>query len=220
MPEKSELNINRRNLLGKLMVAAPISILGVNKVLAQSCGLTPEQTEGPFYPIADQIDKDNDLTFVKDARKKALGESCIIKGIVQNERCEPVEGALVEIWQACVTGKYNHPGDPNPAALDPNFQYWGRATTNKKGEYFFKTIVPGAYQATSTWMRPPHIHFKVHLRGFQELTTQMYWGGNALNQNDRILQNMSKAEQEQVVVHFKDQGGIKTGRFNLTLQGA
>lgn len=219
MSENKIENLNRRSLLGKLLVAAPVSVLGAKQVLAQSCGLTPEQTEGPFYPIADQLDKDNDLTFVKGSKKKALGEECIIKGVVRNERCEPVAGALVEIWQACATGKYNHPGDPNPAKLDPNFQYWGRATTNSKGEYFFKTIMPGAYQATSTWKRPPHIHFKVHLRGFQELTTQMYWGGNALNKNDRILQSMSREERELVIVEFKKVNEIKTGQFNLTLQG-
>jgi len=186
--------------------------------MAEACGITPPQTEGPFYPIQDQLDKDNDLTTVKGSLKSARGKRCVIKGVVQDEFCQPVKGALVEIWQACDTGKYNHPSDPNPAGLDPNFQYWGRAVTNDKGEYVFKTIMPGAYPATSTWERPPHIHYKVHLRGYEELTTQMYWKGHPLNRRDRILQNLSAADRALVEVAFTGEGGVDIGFFNLTLK--
>ncbi|MCF8057665.1 MAG: hypothetical protein K9K67_00100 [Bacteriovoracaceae bacterium] len=207
----------RRNLLKKLALAVPVGIVS-KSALANACGITPEQTEGPFYPIADQLDKNTDLTQIEGRSARALGEVCFIAGVVQDEFCQPVPGALVEIWQACVTGKYNHPADPNPAKIDPNFQYWGRTVTDKNGEYLFKTIVPGAYPATSTWMRPPHIHFKVHLRGFEELTTQMYWKGHALNKTDRILQTLSQKERELVEVEFKNRRGFPFGQFNLTLK--
>ena len=210
-------DLSRRNLLKKLAVAIPVGIVG-KSTLAKTCGITPEQTEGPFYPIADQLDKNTDLTKVTGRSAQALGEVCFIAGVVQDEFCQPIPGALVEIWQACVTGKYNHPADPNPAKIDPNFQYWGRTVTDKNGEYLFKTIVPGAYPATSTWVRPPHIHFKVHLRGYEELTTQMYWKGNPLNKNDRILQSMSMRERELVEVDFSDRRGSPYGQFNLTLK--
>ncbi len=210
-------DLSRRNLLKKLAVAIPVGIVG-KSALAKTCGITPEQTEGPFYPIADQLDKNTDLTKVTGRSAQALGEVCFIAGVVQDEFCQPIPGALVEIWQACVTGKYNHPADPNPAKIDPNFQYWGRTVTDKNGEYLFKTIVPGAYPATSTWVRPPHIHFKVHLRGYEELTTQMYWKGNPLNKNDRILQSMSMRERELVEVDFSDRRGSPYGQFNLTLK--
>jgi protocatechuate 3,4-dioxygenase beta subunit len=143
---------------------------------------------------------------------------CLVGGVVQDEFCKPIKGALVEIWQACDTGKYNHPADPNPAKLDPHFQYWGQAITDSQGRYLFKTIIPGAYPATSTWMRPPHIHFKVHLRGFEELTTKMYWKGHPLNVGDRILQSMPKRERDLVEVDFKEVNGILSGEFPLTLK--
>lgn len=174
---------------------------------AQSCLLTPKQTEGPFYPERDQADKDNDLTWVKGAAKPAEGEVIYVKGVVSNQFCQPVENALVEIWQACASGKYNHSGDPNPAALDPHFQYWGRAVTNTKGEYEFKTIKPGHYPASRDWMRPPHIHVKVLRRGHEELTTQMYFKGDRFNAQDRILQALSQQEQSQVIVDFVPQKG-------------
>lgn len=214
--------LNRRKLLGSTFaVGAGIALAGVAKAdeTLRACGLTPAQTEGPFYPIEDQLDKNTDLTFVDGRRARALGKVVYLKGIVQDEFCRPVKGALVEIWQACHTGKYNHPSDPNTAKLDPNFQYWGQTTTNEKGEYFFKTIIPGAYPATNTWMRPPHIHFKVNLRGYNELTSQLYFKGHPLNSKDRILKSLSQAERERVLVDFaKAEDGKVTGQFNISIK--
>lgn len=213
-------NLSRRNLL-KTSVLSAGSFFIAGKAIANSCGITPAQAEGPFYPIADQFDKDNDLTQVRGTTQIAKGEIIIMSGIVTSEDCTPVEGALVEIWQACATGKYNHPGDPNPAQLDPNFQYWGRAVTNKKGEYRFKTIRPGHYRATSNWTRPAHIHLKVHKRGHEELTTQVYFKDDPFNAQDRILQSLSLAERNRVIVDFKKVPELKhkIGQFDISIKG-
>lgn len=215
-------NLSRRKWMkGALASAGTLALIPSSvKAAVESCVLTPAQTEGPFYPIEDQEDKDNDLTSVRGKTGKALGEVIIMKGVVMSQNCKPVAGALVEIWQACTTGKYNHPGDPNPAQLDPNFQYWGRAITNEQGEYSFKTIRPGHYQATSTWMRPAHIHFKTSKRGYRELTSQMYFSDDRYNAKDRILQELSSEEQKRVIVDFKKipLSKHKVGTFNITLQ--
>ena len=211
-------DLNRRNLIRSTVLAA--GTLGVSfSTLANSCDITATQPEGPFFPENDQKDKDNDLTQVAGSRRLALGEVVLIKGVVKNQDCKPIKGALVEIWQACESGKYNHSGDPNNAALDPNFQYWGRAITNERGKYIFKTIKPGEYQATSTWVRPPHIHMKVHLRGHQELITQVYFKENKrLNDLDRLLNSVSPKEREHLTVDFKkNAAGHRVGTFNITL---
>lgn len=211
---------SRRAVLKKAIIVSGI-FLGAKAVSANdilSCGVTPPQTEGPFYPRSFGLDQDNDLTFVKATFGQALGEVVFIRGIVQDEACRPIKGAIIEIWQACHTGKYNHPSDPNPAKLDPEFQYYGRATSNEKGEYVFKTIIPGEYQANESWRRPPHIHVKVQLRGYTELTTQMYFKGHALNKEDKILKSLSIDDQRKVVIDFKkDSNGLKIGQFNLSL---
>lgn len=211
-------DLNRRNLIRNTVLAA--GTLGLSfSALANSCDITATQPEGPFFPENDQKDKDNDLTQVAGSRRLALGEVVLMKGLVKDQECKPIKGALVEIWQACESGKYNHSGDPNNAALDPNFQYWGRAITNERGEYIFKTIKPGEYQATSTWVRPPHIHMKVHLRGHQELITQVYFKENKrLNDLDRLLNSVSPKEREDLTVDFKKNGaGPRVGTFNITL---
>lgn len=192
-----------------------------SKAMAQDCGvLTPPQTEGPFYPIEDQNDKDNDLTQVRGKIKSASGEKVILKGELRDHTCLPVAGALVEIWQACESGRYNHPGDTNLAKLDENFQYWGRAITGKNGEFEFKTIRPGYYPATANWVRPAHIHMKVQLRGFEELTTQLYFSDDPHLKGDRIYQSLSAEEQQNVTIDFKkvDQGKFKQGNCSLKIK--
>ncbi|MCB0385838.1 MAG: hypothetical protein KDD43_10640 [Bdellovibrionales bacterium] len=212
--------ISRRKLMG----LGGMGILGLagSKALGQGllCGLTPRQTEGPFYPVSDQADKNNDLTVIRGANQEARGQRIHILGQVLDEQCRPVEGALVEIWQACDTGRYNHPNDPNPAELDPNFQYWGQDITDADGRYSFRTIIPGRYPASATWLRPPHIHYKVHKRGFHELTTQMYFKGDRDNGGDHILRSLSQEEQEKVLVEFVEsptESTLLVGEFNLTI---
>lgn len=213
----------RRELLKKTLMGAGIGAIATTSAtaLAQVClGVTPAQTEGPFYPISEQLDSDNDLTYVKDNTEKAVGTVIYVTGVVTDGDCLPVKNALVEIWQACHTGKYNHPADPNPAEIDPHFQYFGRSVTNANGEYIFKTIRPGAYPASNTWMRPAHIHVKVHVLGFEELTTQMYFSDDPLNAQDLILLNLPPAERKRVVVDFSQEtkDNLPLGRFDMRIK--
>lgn len=164
---------------------------------------TPSQPRGPFYPIHDQLDKNNDLTRVEGKSETAKGQILYIQGQVKDNFCKPIEGALVEIWQACESGRYDHPGDTHDAELDAHFQYWGQFVTKADGRYLFKTIKPGAYPADKNWMRPPHIHFKIAKRGFNELITQLYFTGEEYNKNDLILQQLDKTDQERVIVDLK-----------------
>ncbi len=183
---------------------------------------TPVQPLGPFYPSSFGLDTDVDLTKINNHSARASGKLVIVSGVVQDDLCRPIQGAIVEIWQACHTGKYNHPSDTSDNFLDPDFQYYGTMKTNEKGEYLFKTIKPGSYQANETWIRPPHIHYKVSLRGYQELITQLYFGGDSLNQRDRILQELSGADQRKVVVNFdrREINGedVLSGVFDITLK--
>ena len=41
--------------------------------------------------------------------------------------------------------------------------------------------LPAAYGVRENWQRPPHIHYKVYRRGFEDLTTQLYFAGDPLN---------------------------------------
>lgn len=182
--------------------------------------VTPSQAEGPFYPVTEQADKDADLTRLSGASRTARGTVVRLTGSVRTVDGAPLPGALVEIWQACASGKYNHPRDRNPAPLDPDFQYWARVTADSNGRFGFRTIKPGAYPNDPTWMRPPHIHFRVVATGFPTLTSQMYFEGEALNDSDRILQALSPAQRRLVVVAFTPVPEARAeigGQFDIVL---
>ncbi|AZZ37498.1 hypothetical protein CIK05_12070 [Bdellovibrio sp. qaytius] len=209
----------RTGLLSSLGVFAIAPLARAEDIMCVK-GLTPKQTEGPFYPIVDQVDKDADLVYIKGSSQSAIGEVVIVEGFVTDQNCVPVKNALVEIWQACHSGRYNHAADPNTAELDPNFQYWGKAVTDEKGFYRFRTIIPGAYPADVGWDRPPHIHFKIAALKHKELITQMYFAGQELNGKDLILQDLSADDQKRVIVEFKNRPDQQhpVGQFDIQIR--
>ncbi len=215
-----QVDVSRRAFLrGTFSLGTALTLEFVEPALAiSSCFLTPKETEGPFFPVTFPLDKDNDLTQLEGSTKNADGQMIVVRGVVQDELCRPAPGAMVEIWQACTTGRYNHPRDRNPAKVDPHFQYWGRTVANERGEYGFKTIKPGSYPVNWFWTRPPHIHFKVYSRHHHMLTTQMYFSGDPLNEKDRLLGEHPDQDQEKFIVSFAEFRGIPTGHFDLTLK--
>lgn len=218
-----ETTSGRRAFLTRGLAAVATASL-VKSALGESCPvLTPAQTSGPFYPGEREFGHDTDLTRVPGATVRAKGEVIYVKGRVVDHNCRPVANANVEIWQACASGRYNSPKDPNTAPLDPNFRYWAETFTNEKGEYLFKTIVPGVYPADEKWDRPPHIHFKISKLGYKELITQMYFKDHPLNDVDLILQEIPGEQRETVIVDFQDslpgfEPGTKTGFFEIVLK--
>jgi protocatechuate 3,4-dioxygenase beta subunit len=197
------MDTQRRSLL-RAALGLTFGGLASRAIAADCAPATPPQTEGPFYPVRPHSDTNWDLTFVEGGRGRAAGDVVLVTGAVTDQDCSPVAGALVEIWQACASGRYDHPGDDSGLELDPHFQYWGRVLSDDQGRYLFKTIIPGDYPAGPGWQRPPHIHFKVTKRGFRELTTQMYFAGNPLNDRDQILAEVPEAERASVVIPVQD----------------
>jgi len=203
----SSAPIGRRKLLqtslGVAGAAVGAAAFGSGVARAQQCVVTPQQTEGPFYPLDFALGTDADLTLAEGRTAAARGDVIYVAGTVRDQNCTPVANALVEIWQAAASGRYNHPGDDSGLEPDPNFQGFGRVLTDSAGRYMFKTIVPGKYPAAQGWERPPHIHFKISRRGYQEMITQMYFAGDALNDRDRILRAIPAAERASVMVTLR-----------------
>ena len=193
----SRRTVIRNTLAAGAVFAAPAV------VRAAVCEITPPEVEGPFY-MNDYDRKaalvnNNDLTQIPGAERAADGEVIYVGGQVTTGDCRPLKGATVEIWQSCVTGRYAHVRDPNPAPIDPYFRYSGESITDEEGRYSFKTIKPGAYPLPGGLARTPHIHFRVVALN-PVLTTQMYFAGEPLNEKDILLNHHPKAEQKRVVI--------------------
>ena len=213
MGEKSK--IDRRTIIKAGVGIAASAVTAT--VIANPSKPTPANPEGPFYPKHQQVDKDTDLTLIDGHTERAEGRVIRVTGQVLDEMGNPVEGALVDIWQANSHGRYHHEDDTSTAPEDPNFQGWGMVKTDAEGRYSFTTIKPGAYKVDGNWRRPPHIHYKVSRRGYHELTTQMYFAGESLNETDRLLLSVAGKDRELLVVDFKEIDGTLQGEFPIVL---
>jgi protocatechuate 3,4-dioxygenase, beta subunit len=197
-----------------------LGLLALGAFPRSAAGVTPAQTEGPFFPLHAQDDTDFDMTRIAGHHQAAEGEVVVVEGTVRDEAGAPLAGVLIDIWQANRHGRYAHERDPNPAPLDPHFQGWAQLRSDAEGRYRVRTIIPGAYPVSAGWSRPPHLHFKLALRGYHELTTQMYFAGQPLNARDRLLNAVPEGERAQLVVAFAavDGDSAPHGRFELVLR--
>jgi protocatechuate 3,4-dioxygenase beta subunit len=155
---------------------------------------TPAQTEGPFFPVDTDIERDADLTRLAGRSERAAGQIIEVRGRVLDINGQPVAGARLDIWQANAAGRYAHPGDAvNTAPLDPNFQGYAHLTTGADGGYSLVSIRPGGYDVAGIGRRTPHIHWKAEA-GARRLTTQMYFPGEPENEADGVLRGVRRPD--------------------------
>jgi protocatechuate 3,4-dioxygenase beta subunit len=180
-----------------------VAISGLATVMPASAiaSLTPtaRQSRGPFYPQRIPLDHDSDLVRVEGRDGLAKGEITDLRGRVFDTNGQPVEGALVEIWQCDANGRYIHRGDNRRIPRDPSFQGYGRTTTDSGGGYRFRTIKPVPYPG-----RAPHVHFAVRAPGRDPFVTQMYVRGAPQNRRDWLLNAVTDdAARERLLVDFR-----------------
>jgi protocatechuate 3,4-dioxygenase beta subunit len=170
--------------------------------------LLPEtltERTGPVFGQGLLRERDNDLTAQHGG--DPIGERILVHGRVLDEDGRPVRGALVEVWQANASGRYQHQVDTHDAPLDPNFTGAGRTLTDEHGYYWFKTVKPGAYpwgNHYNAW-RPAHIHFSLFGAGIlSRLVTQMYFPGDPLQPLDPIFNSIPDVAARQRLVSQLD----------------
>ena len=204
--------MTRRNL-----VAGGAALAGLAATArAQKLVPTSSQDLGPFYPVIRPLDEDADLTRLRGRRGIARGEPINVIGRVVDLRGRPVRGVAVELWQANAVGRYAHPGDhANPAAIDPNFQGFARLSTDRDGNFKFRTIKPSPYD-TPIGKRTPHIHFDIHGRS-ERLVTQMYFPGEALNESDFVLRTAATRESVMARSIARLSGDPRAAAFGWTI---
>jgi protocatechuate 3,4-dioxygenase beta subunit len=169
--------LSRRFLLESTCAA----LLPARSSLAAGIAPTPQQTEGPFYPVTFPSDVDNDLVQVRGHAVQALGIVLHLQGRVLDVDGRPMDGAQIEIWQCDAQGLYDHPRQPNRERRDQAFQGYGRMSADAEGRYSFRTLKPVAYPG-----RTPHIHLKVASREGGRLTGQLYIAGDPQNERDFV----------------------------------
>ncbi|MDD1780823.1 protocatechuate 3,4-dioxygenase [Enterovibrio sp. ZSDZ35] len=130
---------------------------------------TPEQAEGPFYPLS-KIPLRQSLILRPD---QVVGSPLMLTGEVRDVQGNPVSDARIEFWQCDGQGIYDHPLQSDYEHFDPAFSGSGAVITDEKGRYGIQVLYPVPYPG-----RPPHIHAKLWKGNQHILTTQLYLRGN------------------------------------------
>ena len=208
--------LHRRGLIGGL----GIGLIGCSAPAVlrrrEARPVTASQTEGPFYPYDDKpTDQDADLVRVTGVDAQAQGQVAHVTGVVCDRYGAPLGGALIEIWQCDQTGRYLHREDPNTdRPRDPGFQGYGKAVTDARGAFRFRTIKPVAYSAVlggqQIW-RAPHIHATVSTGGTRRLTTQLYVAGAPQNDADILLSQITPVQREGLIRAYTTGTGAEQG---------
>lgn len=115
-----------------------------------------------------------------------------LSGFLLDDDGNAISGGKLQIWQTDTLGTYDHPRSMNiEDGLDPDFQYYGTATSGEDGSYSFLTIRPEHYPA-----RPEsHIHFKIFVDDALVLTTQMYFRDENHPYPDSLQLDLSPHEE-------------------------
>lgn len=146
-------------------------------------------------------------------------------GQVRTVAGEPVQGAVVDFWQADADGLYSHfaPGIPE-------WNLRARFTTDAEGNFAIDTVHPSPYEipidgatgillAAAGWhaWRPEHLHIRVSAEGYHTITTQLYFEGS-----DHVEDDIAMAVKDELILAptATDDGRGEQVRYDFVLDPA
>ena len=197
-----------------LLAGTAASLLAATRSHAATLAATPQQTEGPFYPVSFPADMDSDLVQVRGQAAQAMGTVLHLEGRVLDASGRPLPGTLVEIWQSDAQGLYDHPRQPGRDRRDAAFQGYGRMMADGEGRYRFRTLKPVAYPG-----RTPHIHLKVATGTGGLLTSQFYIAGEPQNDRDGVFRRAAQSalQRERIEMRLAPAPGVEAGALATSM---
>lgn len=163
--------------------------------LTPSCEPTIPTIQGPYYKEGSPIKKEGEFF-------EGKGEKLVVTGKVLNFfDCNPINGAILDFWQADSEGKYDNQG----------FNLRGKIVSDENGNYRLDTVMPGSY-SDGNITRPAHIHVKAWIPenpGNPALVTQLYF------ENDPHIDIFVK---EPLILKIVDKNGTKFANFDFVLE--
>jgi len=177
--------------------------------------LTPSQTIGPFFHLCLTVDATAGCMAAPEAKGDRIELACR----VLDGDGGPVDDAMIELWQADASGKYNHPDDPNRGTHDPAFRGFGRLSTNAAGECLFETVKPGQVPDWNGALQAPHINVSVFARGLlKRVATRIYFSGDPANGSDPVLA-LAPPERRATLMAVRDLKNPQRWKFDIHLSG-
>lgn len=145
--------------------------------------------EGPYY-VPEAPTQDSPATI--SMREDEKGTNLLFQGQVRSTDGSTLKNAKIELWHADEEGFYSQfaPGIPE-------WNLRGTFIADEEGNFAINTMQPAPYQiptdgacgqliAAAGWhaWRPAHLHLKVSAEGHELLTAQLYFPGDAHNDDD------------------------------------
>ena len=196
-----------------------------------ACVLTPQQTEGPYFvdERLERIDIRSDPASGTLRQGVPLALTMRISAI-GGTRCEPLRGAIVDVWHCDAAGVYSDVDDASLRSKGSAFLR-GYQVTDANGVVRFATIYPGAYRG-----RAVHVHFKVrkHGGGVHEFTSQLYfddaltdrvherppYGGAGLRRTRNADDGLFRAGGRALILDVRQDDEGYAGAYDVGLRGA
>lgn len=146
------------------------------------CIARPQQTEGPFF-VDERLNRSDIRSDpATGSVKPGVPLRVTFRVMRIDERCTPIAGALVDLWQCDAAGAYSGVRDSAGSTVGQRFLR-GYQVTDTEGAASFTTIYPGWYPG-----RAVHLHFKIRTQAARsrahEFTSQLYFD-DAIT--DRVL---------------------------------
>ncbi len=118
------------------------------------CGLSPDETKGPFPNKASEDFVQTNIV----ADRKGVALAITMTVLSQKNNCQPLPGVFVDVWHCDAHGAYSEYGGMRMQEADHRHEHFlrGRQVTDQDGKVTFESIYSGWYPG-----RAPHIHVEV-----------------------------------------------------------
>jgi hydroxyquinol 1,2-dioxygenase len=166
-------------------------------------GATESTVLGPFYVAGSQ-----ELPMWADIGAGVPGEPAYVSGRVLDVGGNPVQGAVLDVWQTDGEGLY---GAQRPGTREQYAR--GRFTTGADGSYGFRTVRPVSYPVPTDGpvggmllgmgrhpYRPAHVHVIVTAPGHERVATHLFVKGDGYLDSDAVF-----GVKQSLIVDFEPQ---------------
>jgi hydroxyquinol 1,2-dioxygenase len=182
-------------------------ILGLSMLLDKinqhaAASTTDSALLGPFYVEGRPTAANGD-----DISHGVAGTPMFVTGRVVDEHGAPIAGAHVDTWHSDGDGFYDV---QQAEKLHNEFAMRALLTTDDDGRFWYRSITPRYYPvptdgpcgeimraANRSIMRPQHVHFWFHAKGYQTLITQLFLRDDPYIDRDAVF-----AAQDSLLADF------------------
>lgn len=158
-------------------------VLGVSMLVdainnRKPSGASESTVLGPFH-VADAPELPMGANICLDQK----GEDMVISGRIIDTQGRPIEGAVLDVWQANDEGFY----DVQQKGIQPDFNLRGVFRTGADGRYWFRAVKPKYYPIPADGpvgqllealgrhpYRPAHLHYILKADGYETLVTHIF----------------------------------------------